>query len=567
MASRAWPARAAELAFMALLGPTWAAIAIGLDGVRPGPYRLDFYTEVGPAVWAGIVVGTVATVALLYASGRFTRLAYANMGALYLATLAMPTLAGYFSYGRSDALTIIGSIAGAARRGTVYPENLYPGTDFVGATLQLFTGLHAHQVFALLGLLASLTTLLVLCAFVRRAMPGRSLGPAYLAAFVLYFAWIQATGTPNFVFLAVAGALLYVAVAIPHHGTGRLVALQVLGAAVVIGHPFVAAFTLIAVVGLMLTGRSDLRLDLALASALILGLLVLFALTNPGLGHAVQANWDAFQTSLSDPVFLEAHSKADVLDLSALEWAQFAAFYFMRYVVPFAAIGLAWALAVGRGWRRTQPAWAWVLLAAGFAMQALLLFNPIVSHTAIRVANINYMVFGLVPLFAVALGLLASRARSGPALSASLLLLAILPTLFGAYDSPRTFLPNEEFGEEEVLGARWLTTERGVASIFNPLGVFEYRSMTLLYDTLPKNNPLRPVNNGLLADHFEHNATTWPRPFYIAVPLNDIVRYPELYPQIGRFTYEDFERLDENPEMARIYASDGFHAYLYRPTT
>ncbi|HJQ93362.1 MAG TPA: hypothetical protein VJ874_03640, partial [Candidatus Thermoplasmatota archaeon] len=183
------------------------------------------------------------------------------------------------------------------------------------------------------------------------------------------------------------------------------------------------------------------------------------------------------------------------------------------------------------------------------------------SHTIIRVVNLNYMVFGLVPLFALALALLAEEAGPTRLAAFGLAFLVSGVALLGAYDSPRTLLPNQEFGAEEVAGARWITTERGPSAIFNPLSGFEKRVMNLLYDTPRHENPLRPPREGIIPDHFAFPSPGGP--VYLAVPRADIAKYTELYTQIERFSDRDVELLAQRGDVAQVYDSMGIDFYYH----
>ncbi|MEA3166080.1 MAG: hypothetical protein QOJ26_949 [Thermoplasmata archaeon] len=552
-----------ELVFALLLGPAWATAVVGLARVPHGLYVIDIYAEAGPWVWTAIVANLAATVTLLHFSPRLSRLAYANLGALYLFVLAVPYLMGYFAYGRSDALTIIGSIGGVMRTGNVHPENLYPATAFVGADLGFATGLPANVVFWVLGLAASLLLALVLCLFIREAIPSGRPPMAYILAFVIYAAWLQSTGTPNFVFFAVAAAAVYCAVALPQAFAGRLFCMMLLGGAVVLGHPFVAVSLFVGFLFLVFFGHRGTRTDAILTGVFIGIVFAVWAFTNEGLVTAIQRNLDIFQTSATAPVAQEGAAKADRLRLDWADWTRFILLYLGRYLVPAAAVGFGFAAAPPRAWFRSQPAWAWTLLITGALVEAALLFNPIVTHKAIRVININYAILGLVPLAALGLVWVARGGPGGRAGSTFLCVLVLSTSVLGAFDSPATFLPNAEFGNEEVVASRWLLSERGEYSIHNPLGVFEYRTIGLHYDVLSKDNALRPTQAGLLADHFAEPPRDGRFPFYVAIPTNDVVRYTQLYDDLGRFTTADFAALEDSHRLSRVYDSLGFTAYFY----
>jgi hypothetical protein len=414
-----------------------------------------------------------------------------------------------------------------------------------------------------MALATSALLLAVLCLLVRTAVPDRRPALAYLAAFVLYFGWVQTTGIPNFVSVGVAGVFLLLAVCLPQRAMARLVAMLFLAVPVVLGHPFVAVFMVLALATLALFNPRGNKVDLVLAGTLVLLALVAWAFANEGLSTALERRYERFTSANSLPVAGEATEKAERAQLSAAEWTQFLLLYVGRFLLPAAAIAWAWGLTRHRAWVAAQPRWAWALLAAGIATQLALLFNPVIAHSIVRIVNINYMVFGLVPLFGIALALMA-RASSWARVGALTVAVAVsCVSVMGAFDSTQTFRPNQEFGKEEVLAARWLTSERGEYGIYNPLSGFEKRAMNLLYDIPRRENPLRPPHEGKMPDHFEDLSS--PEPGYSVIPEAERVLYVDLYPEVGRFTQADFDSLDVRTDQARVYDSMGITAYFYTP--
>ena len=137
-------------------------------------------------------------------------------------------------------------------------------------------------------------------------------------------------------------------------------------------------------------------------------------------------------------------------------------------------------------------------------------------------------------------------------------------SLFGVFNSPNTFGPNEALTYNEIDGMKWLYESRNDLNISAPLSQL-YRFHDLLDDGSIDHNIVIP-------DHFGYNSTQTKfsdavlkegQRTYLVLNSYDELLYQDVpgYSNVGRYTHEDFSRFRSDPTVDKIYA--GLNSEVY----
>ncbi len=571
------------LALPAAVGAAAQAYCLALiHSYQPQGYALDVYALLPVSYWVALGMVALAGTFLALEARQLARGAGMTlMLAAFTQAVLLPRSLGFFSYGRGDQLTHLGTVRAILRTGHVGTDVIYPAAHFEGAVLALVPGVSVGQAAFLVGLGGSFCLALGLVAVVRFFVgSGSSLaGLAVATSIPLYAGWLHFTMLPNFVFFALAPLLILALLRTTTRASPAWrIVLLVFVLAIPFGHPVVLVFCLFAILvvalanGLYTAGR---RID----GQPILGYAALLVVTfMPWFMHSVgyQRRFAeilaAFRGGSTEAVVAEGIDKGAALNPTAGELFRLAVFYGGRYVIPMAVIGL-WLLPRlrRRAWREREPGTglmvAWFIALVFF--QVALVGNRFFSQNPNRALNVNYVIFAILPLFVAALRsfLGAGNRQVRQMATAVLLTMMFMITTLGAIDSPLIVKPSQAVAHNEIAAAEWVFDNRRTDLIYDNLGGFGTRFGDYLLSRDERKASLAVPNRPRTPDHFGYDedwiGTTGSK--YIAVTSLGEDLYQTLYERVGRYTKEDFERLDQDVRLHRVYSTSDARFYYQAP--
>lgn len=153
-----------------------------------------------------------------------------------------------------------------------------------------------------------------------------------------------------------------------------------------------------------------------------------------------------------------------------------------------------------------------------------------------------------------------------------ILVVLVVLVVFSVYPIPGLTGTNHHVTEAEVQGTEWLFENRDEEVLIEEFGIRQHRFSHLHYGTtntsptIRRENTVPPRRFG-----YEENETfgaNYDRDRYLILTQRGKTTYPEQYPefrQYWRYTPEDFDRLEVDPSVSRIY--DNGVVESYRTTT
>jgi len=154
-----------------------------------------------------------------------------------------------------------------------------------------------------------------------------------------------------------------------------------------------------------------------------------------------------------------------------------------------------------------------------------------------------------------------------------LLSLTFLST-FTFYYSPLNGDVNLQVTKMDWEGVEWMMEHGNKQMIIDEQGIYQWRFSSAIYGQ-NEYNLIKPIGYSNPPDHFGYDNKTSLGKYYnqnrylILTRLAKIL-YPESYPsykELWRFTPEDFNQLQHDNTVYRVFNNGGFEAYFIRPNT
>jgi len=156
-----------------------------------------------------------------------------------------------------------------------------------------------------------------------------------------------------------------------------------------------------------------------------------------------------------------------------------------------------------------------------------------------------------------------------------LILLTFLST-FTFYNSPLTGDANLQVTNMDWAGVEWIMDYKNKQIVIEDLGITHWRFSSAIYG-VKESYLMESVSNIIkpLPDHFSyHNKSSLGEYYnesrYMIITRLARIRYPESYPsykELWRFTPQDFNQLQGDNSVNRVFDNGDFEAYLIRPNT
>jgi hypothetical protein len=150
----------------------------------------------------------------------------------------------------------------------------------------------------------------------------------------------------------------------------------------------------------------------------------------------------------------------------------------------------------------------------------------------------------------------------------SILLLVVLSTV-GLYYSPLMLRSNMQVTEMELAGSEWLFEHDEGTSPIETVGLEQRRQFDALYGKRASSPVIRRTGT-VPPPHFNYteHATlgqSYERDTYLVVTKLGRITYPRKFPSYRdqwRYTRGDFDRLERDPTVAKVYSNGEFDLYL-----
>lgn len=579
----------------------FALVHVAADPFTPR-YEITIYDGYPPAFWAALVgavfLGQVAVFESAWAADarRYWKWGFALVLAANAVLLILPAIR-YYIYAGADVLTFIGMTEQIRNLGVVPQSNYYPNVHLLTLALSYLTGLKVQFLVSLVPAVISLFYPVAVYALLRVWFED-SRKPLYVVPFAvpLVFTYENLMFSPSVFSFLLLPFVLYLLFRI--YAGRSLTRLRlpfiVVIVAVVFYHPlttlfFVGVFGLLALT--LAVGRrfddsyaAQERTTLVAASIAfvvffawyysfpsIVGSTTIVVLSVLGLSQGT-----ATADQLASVFFRTNPDVADVTMVGIYTYGMFAA---------IAGLSLAFVGYLAYRFARDREefdvieaflALTFLAFTAG-AVGAFFVDLPFGTTRLQRYARFAGTVLiglGFYRLFRRA-NVRAVGRYLRPAAYVSFFVLAYL-SVFMLYGSPLSNSVNVQVTESEVKGMEWVFENRDSDVLIDELGIQQYRFYTFLYETRDTPEGIGWMESDTAPPpHFEYdNASAVKRlddsstdRRYLVITELGRVRNPRFFPgyeDSWRHTPEDFERLENDPSVARVYDDGGLNAYLVR---
>jgi len=279
--------------------------------------------------------------------------------------------------------------------------------------------------------------------------------------------------------------------------------------------------------------------------------------------------------AITQPVAVEGLEKMSKIDLSNSELIKLIFIYYGRYIIPlfFITILLIYTIEKRKSFRKNELKAICVLTVMLIILglfEAFFLFNPAISHSISRISNLNFIVFVMIPLFAISLyELILKGVQKWKNIIISSIILTLVFTLsmYGVFYSPYIHHANIATTYNEVDGMMWLFTHKDEKPIYDLTGAIGYRYCDLLCgwsETQQRfGKDIMWSRCGNVQDHFGYDENKYFNETnkYIVITTEGELIYQTVYKKVGRYNASDFERFRNDPNVNKIYDSLNIEIY------
>lgn len=564
-------------------------------------YEISIYSAYPWYFWALLVLGLLLSqLVLLYSALETDARPYWQVGffigLLFNAILLLqPYIRGYPYYERADVLTHLGYIEIIRQTGGVTGQNIYPNIHQFVLTLAYATGLEPMRVINTISAIFGLFSMIAFYAVVKTVYNRQA------ALLSLPFGVI-ATGpgymnpSPYVMSVLLAPFLLYLFLREQRtHSPAIRTALAIMSIAIVVYHPLTTVFLLIALglySAVRLLSKTSLwksRVDLPFQSTgsenvskILLAAGIAWYYNFAGIIIRFESVWintlnpgqsESTLEATTETVAETSPALVDVIRIALAKYGSNAVLIglgslyvtkllfdrasgrlraglfestFAAWVSSFTVISIIFLIFnLGVGWGRP------LMFATLFGS---LLAGPVVLTAAERVTNRQVMAATTVVLAAL-----------------------IIVSVFGVFHSPINKEFNQQVTETELDGAKWIIEHREGGVPVEQFGITLWRFEDAYTGASNRSQALTRERDDALArppDHFGYQngstlGATYDENQYMVVTQLGRDYYPAVFPryqQLWRFTSSDFERLESDRTVAKVYTNGGFDTYAIEGT-
>lgn len=148
------------------------------------------------------------------------------------------------------------------------------------------------------------------------------------------------------------------------------------------------------------------------------------------------------------------------------------------------------------------------------------------------------------------------------------LLFVLLSSLFHIYYSPISYTPNQQVAKSDFIGMQTFFQYRDLSKDNRELGIIPYRYFDAIYGVVHPDHP--PVQEIIPINHLGYDRQrsikdVYPYSLYFFLDNQGKYFYQNIYPQFPKrwkFTPADFNRLEYDNGIQKIYTNDNLEIYL-----
>lgn len=570
-----------------------AAIAVVIVTPPPNGYEISMYDAYPGFFWLLVIGAALVGALVVVGSARIPDDTSWMFGMLLVLmtnalVLLLPSIRGYLLYGRSDPMSHIGFVRDILNLGDV-GGNIYAPTHLLILMVSDVTGLEPMTVglfvpvifsglyfggmyYVLIHLSDSREQLLLALPFVLLPILGQAhlmIRPYDLSLMLLpivFFLFFKSQRTPT-----------------PSARTAFVVVLV----GILLYHPLTALF-LIGIFTLYFVGRSVPRIRdqyatptnvVSLSAVIFLAWYTSFIGIINRFETIYRRLFGTTEGRAPLETYTEASEAASPALIDILRTITFTyGVEFVLFSLGFLFLGLSLLLFLRGVYtvRNYTVMLGGTLFVFSFGGLAFLLSDIIVPHTRpFQIAKIAAVILAGSLFYFLVFRVEWIRNRSSVRSGAYAFLVIAITLLVGLsilslYPSPLGSSSNSQVTEMELTGADWITEHGNTDNEISGLGMSYHRSHHALFGVATPDTFGRTT----VPDRFnytEHDnlGQSYTNDNYLHISRHSRIVYPELFPDYRtnwRYTPEDFDRLDRDRSVLRVYDNGDYDQYLIRST-
>lgn len=514
----------------------------------------------------------------------------------FITVLLVPVFLGYFNYGSDDELSHLGEIQTIINSYQISATNIYPTTHIEYAILSELSTLSPNILGVKLYFIFSLFFVSSMYLFVIKLLKrGYKKYCVILlpTLFLFYLGHFHVSIIPDYISFVSIPLTFYIFlkwIDMKTDNNKYLILLLISIIYTLLSHPFTLIFFTAIISSFMIlrlnfiNTRVHILKDYSFKFSSLLYLLLISWIIwlgwfsyNYFYLSRLKVNINAFINEVTNPVIEEGYITFSKIKMTNEEMLNFIYYYYGEYVFIISIIIIAIALYLFRRLffsdeERGILKEISIIFIITAGIEAFFLFNPLLAHNFDRIINLNYCIFGLIPLFIILFNkLIEIQTNQKIKISILIIVFAILfsSSLFSVYLSPKVYRINIAVTNNEVTGMNWLFTNKDDNPIYSITGSLGYRYSDLLMghaETLKRLNHdiLRPTS-GKISPHFNYDVTknyAYDSQYIVLNSLGENIynNIPTNYLSSERqlnqpFNKNDFDRFYNDKNTVKIYDS------------
>ncbi|MFP9193676.1 hypothetical protein ACLI4Q_18815 [Natrialbaceae archaeon A-CW1-1] len=579
-----------RLKFLLICGfVSLAVVVLSVRAASPDGYEMSIYESHGWWLWGSLILMYALGTLVVFHSVTTDGKGYFLSGAVLIllitgSLLLMPVIRGYFAYGGGDMLTHKGHVHDILITGHIGDRNYYPLTHISAGIVLELTGI---GFFSYKGLITPIFTLVYgagLFLFVR-AFTLQTGTHNYLLplVFLPIFKDMNLYFGPHMISFSLYPLLLFVLLAITRYRTRHVLVLIILFGYILFSHPITTIWSLttVGLIGIATSvtfivqnrTHSVTRLGPTVTVPLIVVIGFLWWYYN--FRGPLVATISGFRALIyrSGETDAGGYSTAiEAIPLSPLDLFAVILFRFGSEFILLSASALTAGYLLYRFARSDinwLPQYLFLIISFGFFSSVSVVF--LVTDFVIfwtRVLKFSQLfgiaLVGIASVFFIQTTL--THRRRLVVMVVIILLFSLI--LFGMYSSPYQRAPSSHLTEAQVDSMDWFLGYRPTPQeVYSIDSIYRYEDALSGVESEPRtytDNPVPP--------HFGYNDSatfaTADRPDgYLIVTTRLKQWYPALhpdYPEHWQYTPADFEQLDRDTNLGKIYTNNETETYQIR---
>lgn len=549
---------------------------------QPKGYVVDIYSVLPLFFYgASILCYFISSIVLLSDQGIIRRFGILLLILNHAAILLIPFMLGYYSMGRADDMSYIGEYVHISKTGSISGWDIYPGSHILGAILSIISDLPANGTAFIMPVVFSfifIGGLCLCCCFFLKKEKLVNIG--ILSSFIFYLGPYNFLNVPHALFFAYMPLYIFILGRyIKRYDSANAVLILVPTLLIPFMHPFIIFFAVILLLFMILSWRllnrfiqGDYWRTAGLLVVLVTGFCSWFIYCEALLGDFGRS-YRAYIEKITETVLFETTDKLARINIDIFKMTKLLLVYYGRYFIPLIIIGMALVLVYIKRdkiplFLKDRMYFFIIFYITFLVVEATIFLNPIISHQADRMTNLNFIVYAQVPLFALSLSVIFKESKS---FNRPMILLLIILTgiwgvsLFGTFDSPNIFRTNVALTYNEVKGMEWYYVARINENIIVPVSqIVRFHVLfddggSDIYFSIPDHFGYNSTNRSFAETNLEYGQQS-----YVILLTIDELLYQMVpgYKEVGRYTAEDYARFRNDRSVdAKVYDSQNIEIY------